>query len=168
VQSALVVLVPEAEILAGAMRARHDPVAAHGMPAHVTVLYPFVPPPLAGDDRAALGALASSMPAFDFALTAVRRFPGVLWLAPEPAAPFVELTRRAVARWPQHPPYAGAHDGLVPHLTVAHGAGALFADLEQSLSAGLPIRGRARSLSLAERDACGRWTIAMQFPFAAR
>ena len=166
-RSALVVLVPDAEELVGSIRARHDPAATSGMPAHVTVLYPFVPPALTGSDRAALHALAASFPASDFVLTAVRRFPGVLWLAPEPAALFVELTRRVVARWPQHRPYAGAHDGDRPHLTVALGPDTLFDELDRPLSAGLPIRSRAASLSLAERDGSGAWKIGSQFPFAA-
>ena len=42
--SAVVVEVPEAEPLVGAWRLRFDPVAALGMPAHVTLLYPFVAP----------------------------------------------------------------------------------------------------------------------------
>jgi hypothetical protein len=39
--TALVILVPEAEALVKAFRERYDPSAAEGMPAHVTVLYPF-------------------------------------------------------------------------------------------------------------------------------
>ncbi|HYN34704.1 MAG TPA: hypothetical protein VES40_18925 [Ilumatobacteraceae bacterium] len=42
-RSALVVLVAEAETLISAHRLRHDPVAARGVPAHVTVLHPFAP-----------------------------------------------------------------------------------------------------------------------------
>src|SRR6266404_9374121 len=44
VESSLVVLVPEAEGLVRSFRDLYDPVAAAGMPAHVTILYPFKPP----------------------------------------------------------------------------------------------------------------------------
>ena len=49
-RTALVIVVTVAEPLVGEVRARYDPVAAHGMPPHVTVLYPFVPPPPSDDD----------------------------------------------------------------------------------------------------------------------
>jgi hypothetical protein len=42
--SALVVLVLEAEASVKPFRDRHDPSAAAGMPAHITLLYPFKPP----------------------------------------------------------------------------------------------------------------------------
>ena len=41
-QTALVVKVPEAEPVVGRWRDRFDPSAARGVPAHVTVLYPFL------------------------------------------------------------------------------------------------------------------------------
>ena len=43
-ESALVILVPEAEALVGSFRDLHDAGAAVGVPAHITVLYPFKPP----------------------------------------------------------------------------------------------------------------------------
>ena len=51
----------------------------------------------------------------------VDRFPRVLYLAPEPAAPFVELTQAIAARWPDHQPYGGEFDSVVPHVTVVNG-----------------------------------------------
>ena len=39
----LVILVPEAESMVKAFRERYDPAAQAGMPAHITLLYPFVP-----------------------------------------------------------------------------------------------------------------------------
>src|ERR1051325_8060387 len=43
-ESALVVLVPEAEVFAKPFRDQYDPSAAAGMPAHITLLYPFKAP----------------------------------------------------------------------------------------------------------------------------
>ncbi len=42
--SALVVEIPTADPVVGGWRATHDPSADHGMPAHITLLYPFRPP----------------------------------------------------------------------------------------------------------------------------
>ena len=43
-ESALVVLVPEAEAVARPFRDRYDASAAAGVPAHITLLYPFKAP----------------------------------------------------------------------------------------------------------------------------
>jgi 2'-5' RNA ligase len=119
-ESALVALVPEAERLIGACRLAHDPSAALGVPAHVTVLYPFkTPEAISSNDLAALQALFAAQPAFDMTLAELRQFPGVLYLAPEPAEPFAVLTSVVVARYPDWPPYGGAFAEVIPHLTLA-------------------------------------------------
>ena len=43
-ESALLVAVPAAEPAVAAHRSRLDTSAAVGVPAHITVLYPFLPP----------------------------------------------------------------------------------------------------------------------------
>ena len=43
-ESGLVLMVPEAESVVRKLRYRFDPAAAAGVGAHITVLYPFVPP----------------------------------------------------------------------------------------------------------------------------
>ena len=119
-QSALAVLVPEAEPLVSHFRLRHDPVASRGMPAHVTVLYPFRDPDsIDADTLRGLRDLFGAMDAFDVVLSESSRFPGVLWLRPEPREPFDYMTRAARDRFPDCPPYGGAIDEPVPHLTVA-------------------------------------------------
>ena len=43
-ETAVLALVPEVEPVVGEHRRRLDPTTAAGVPAHVTVIYPFVPP----------------------------------------------------------------------------------------------------------------------------
>lgn len=167
-ESALLVPVPAAEPLVHAHRLTYDPVAAAGIPAHVTILYPFVPPAeLTTDvDDAVRGALAG-FDAFDFTLTRVRRFDdGVLYLAPEPSGAFIELTTAITRRWPQHPPYGGAFDPIVPHLTVALAEGAPVDALVPELHAGLPITTRAEEVCLMVGREEGIWEVRERFPLA--
>jgi hypothetical protein len=64
----------------------------------------------------------------------IGRFPGVIYLAPEPAVPFVRLTGLIQRRWPSSAPYEGAYDRVVPHVTVTLGdLSAEPATLEQQL-----------------------------------
>ena len=117
-QTALVILVPEAEALVAEHRQRHDPSAAAGVPAHVTVLYPFrsVVDDIAAD---AVGEIAAGVPAFDVVFTTLARFPGeVVYLVPEPAEPFRRLTAATAAAFPDCPPYGGAIVDPVPHHVI--------------------------------------------------
>lgn len=107
-QSALVILVPEAESLVGPFREKYDPSAAVGLRAHITLLYPFKLPDLV--DWGVIDALNKcfecSAP-FAFSLVAIRRFPEVLYLAPEASEPFRLLTLAICDRYPETPPMAG-------------------------------------------------------------
>lgn len=49
-----------------------------------------------------------------------RAVPGVVYLAPKPAALFIAFTQAVVERWPEHQPYGGAYEEIIPHLTVAY------------------------------------------------
>lgn len=75
-ETALIVEVPEVEALVGDWRAKHDPVAARGIPAHVTALFPFVPPgELSETVLDELRYLCSTVQPFDYELVEIDRFP---------------------------------------------------------------------------------------------
>ena len=120
--SALIVRVPEAEDRVGELRLRFDASARLGVPAHITVLFPFMPPHLITQAvlRQAEHALAA-VPSFSFRLQSVARFAATAYLAPEPAAPFVALTAALSHAFPGFAPFHGEHAAVVPHLTVANG-----------------------------------------------
>jgi 2'-5' RNA ligase len=167
-ESALVALVPEAEDLVQPFRDRHDPSAALGVPAHITLLYPFKPPQQIDD--AVLGQLRAGFANFApiaFALASIRRFPDVLYLAPDPAEPFRDLTR-AIWRWhPETPPYGGRWPDIMPHLSVANVASQheldRIADEFALASRGvLPINATASGVSLLEKRG-QRWAIHTTF-----
>jgi hypothetical protein len=104
--------------------------------------------------------------AISFELARVARFPEVAWLAPEPSEPFKALTDLIAARFPDYPPYEGAHDVVIPHLTVAEGGVELQDRVEAALSGQLPIRARADDVAFLFEDDEGLWHDAHRFPFA--
>ena len=151
--TALVVTVPEAEPVVHEWRQRHDPSSATGMPAHVTVLYPWLDERTIDDgvDEALAGVVAAE-PAFDLRLGEIGRFAGTLYLRPDPAEPFRRLTATLAGAWPDHPPYGGAYDDVVPHLTVADGEAEDVLDgVEAALDGFSPITARITSVD--------RWTF---------
>jgi len=159
--SGLIVRVPPAQALVDDLRLRYDEAARLGVPAHITVLFPFVPPERV--DAAVLARVRQALAAiraFDFTLTSVRRFPATAYLAPDPPAPFVALTEALVREFPEHPPFGGEFDSVIPHLTVAHGdadgATAVERELAARLAAHGPVRARCVAVDLYE-NATGRW-----------
>jgi 2'-5' RNA ligase len=122
---------------------------SHGVTPHVTLLVP-APPQL---DEAA-EALAPFR-AFDVVFTGFGRFPGTLWLAPQPSAPFIDMTQALTQRFPDHLPYDGEFEGIMPHLTVAQGEDLDAA--EAALQSRLPLRSRASAVVLFEQIAPDRW-----------
>jgi 2'-5' RNA ligase len=155
-RSALIVPVPEVEPQIGELRLAHDPSAARGAPAHITILFPFFDTEEL--DEAALADLISGFPAFDFELDRVERFPGgATWLHPSPSLPFVDLTAAVFERWPERPPYEGEFDEVIPHLTISE------TPIDVQLQ--LPIAARAREVMLLEEDEpSGRWTARLHLP----
>jgi len=118
--SALVVTVPAAEPLVGSWRSRYDPSAADGMPAHVTVLFPWLATAAVDADvLARLDSLVRKEPSFGLRLAEPARFPSTLYLRPEPDGPFRRLTAAVAETWQDHPPNGGAYADVVPHLTIA-------------------------------------------------
>jgi hypothetical protein len=154
-RTALIVVVPEADEVVGELRMRHDWSAARGVPAHVTVLFPFVD---SDDvDEHSLAEVLAAHPSFDFVLDRVERWDaGIVWLHPEPSRPFEELTAAVRRRWPDHPPYEGTVDVVIPHLTVSETP--IEIDVE------LPIRSRASAVTLIEETPEGNWVTRQAFP----
>jgi 2'-5' RNA ligase len=164
--SAVLIPVPEAESLVGEWRARFD-AAENGVPAHVTLLYPFAPTDgLDQDGVQALRGLLGPAEPFAFALVATSRFPSVLYLRPEPVTPFRSLIDRLVERFPRYPPYGGAFGEPVPHLTVARSDRPdVLDEIDAEVSRGLPVAASAGEAVLMVEDERGIWRVAERFPF---
>ena len=156
--SAVVVHVPEAEPVVGEWRRAHTYDAPRGMPAHVTILYPFVPRTELAEAEPRLAELIAGHEAFEATFARTARFPDVLYLEPEPAERLLRLTEAVAAAWPEHPPYEGAHETVIPHLTVAESDNASLLDsIAAEVEPRLPIHQRVVAASLFVEHDDGRW-----------
>jgi 2'-5' RNA ligase len=166
----LIVEVPEAEAAVARLRERLDASASLGVPAHFTVLFPFMLPEAIGlPVLGQLERLFALVGGFRFQLARTAWFGDeVLWLAPRDPAPFRALTDRVYEAFPAFPPFGGRYSDVVPHLTV--GQGHLVADMraaEESVREHLPIEARAAAVTLmTEQSAGGQWARAARFTLA--
>jgi 2'-5' RNA ligase len=166
-ESAIVLPTPDAEPIVGAWRARHDPSAARGVPAHITLLYPFAPAAAAESELDGLREICGSIGAFTITLTEVRRFPSTAYLHPEPFDELVRITALLTGRWPAYQPYGGAFATVVPHLTFADRASQdVIEQASGAVAARLPIQCAADEAWLMCSDARGTWTRRARLPFS--
>jgi hypothetical protein len=95
-ETVVVVPVPDAEALVGALRRRHTEDGGEGMPAHVTLLAPFVE-----HDRLDVPTFAAELarfPPFHLALRRLARFDGT------PAVLYATRTRAPTTTWSRTSP----------------------------------------------------------------
>ena len=148
------------------------------MPAHVTILSPFINSSHPGMDArsggrvlATVADIVSGMAEFDVRFERVRRWdrsdygPGVVWLQPEPAEPFDDLTRAIWRAFPEAPPYGRVDDGLEAHLTIAIDNPARFDRAMDEAARHVPFDAHVASASLVAERASGVWRTVRRFPF---
>jgi len=160
-ETALICRVPEAEPFISHYRERYDPPARRRVPAHVTILYPFMPPEAVDANVVAqLARVAAGVRCFDFRLRETRRFPVALYLPPQPDDSFAALTNGVHRAFPDYPPFGGKFKVVVPHVTVAHADEEKLCEIEIALrialASGGGVRARCTEMVLIE-DTRGHW-----------
>jgi 2'-5' RNA ligase len=168
-ESALIIPIPEVEPIVGPLRLQYDKAALLGVPAHVTLLYPFRPADAAIAEIEKLKRLCASIEAFSFSFTEVRRFPTTAYLHPDQPERFVQITEALVKLWPDCRPYGGAFADIVPHLTVADKVDIkTLGEVESLLRLQVPIKCVAREVLLITSDEAGIWSAAACFPLSSQ
>lgn len=170
-ESALIVELPDTEYAIGDFRRDHDPVALRGIPAHVTLIYPFRDPDsLTQDVLLKVERTIERHEPFQIRFNSIENFPNAVWLAPEPAINFQRLTQSLVNVFPDCPPYGGKHPEYIPHMTLAQSdetmdVESLSAECKQAIDRRLPISARARAVSLFVSQPEGAWKRVRVFSF---
>ena len=166
-RSALIVPVSEASVVDKWRERSCAAKPSLGVPAHITLLFPFVAAPRTDAELVtSLGALVVASERFEFELREARRFPGVLYLSPAPAGPFIPLTEAILARFPAHPPYGGAFDSIEPHLRSPRGKTPCSTRPRRPCGRSCRIESEAREALLLEEvePAFGRWRVHTRLP----
>jgi 2'-5' RNA ligase superfamily len=164
----LLVPVPEVEPLVAKLRARFDPSARRGLGAHITVLHSDMQSehvdPMAVER---IAAAVSGLAPFDYWITQVDRFPGTLYLAAAPAAPFVLLSERLNAALATSEREEHGREPLIPHVSVVRKSAIddceVEAELRGMLERHAPISCLCKEIVLFENSS-GVWRPVREFP----
>lgn len=134
----------------GAHRIRLDRAAAFGVPAHVTVCFPFKPVALlSAADHERLANACAEVPAFLLRGERTGWFGHeVLYVEPEPADPLVLLVDLVAGLFPEYPIYGGEFAEIVPHLTVGVGEREDLLAVERLVAARLPFEQEVSEVEL--------------------
>jgi 2'-5' RNA ligase len=170
-ETALICRVPEAERYVAHYRQRFDPSARRNVPAHVTVLYPFMSPQdVDAEVLERLAQIARAVPCFEYRLAETGRFPVSLYLAPQPDDFFAALTNAVYGAYPDYPPFDGKFATVVPHVTVAHADEPQLCEIEVELriamASGGAVKARCHEMVLIENSS-GRWEEMHRFALGA-
>ncbi|WP_030759748.1 poly(A) polymerase [Streptomyces sp. NRRL F-2664] len=152
------------------LRRAHDP--AHGRwPAHVNLLFGFVPESAFTEAVPLLARAAAANAPFEVRLEGVHSFgqreEATLWLDPAAAgeAPWQELRRALAERFPGCRSRTGTSGGYTPHLTLGRSADPLRAVRDFEARLGGPVSARVGELAVLSRRGDGpmrvRATVAL-------
>jgi 2'-5' RNA ligase len=120
-ETALLIIPPaKVQTFAYPIRELHDAASFNQVPAHITLLYPFVPPDQVDEAIARLTPLCASFPPFEVVIDSYGRFNDTLFLEPSNPKMILELYKLLIKTFPEYPAYEGEHGPeLRPHLTLA-------------------------------------------------
>ena len=170
-ESVILIPVPDAEFAVRSLREQYDPVCLRGIPAHITVLYPFYAPHLITPDMIhVLEEMFAAVEPFAFDLAFIRTFPNAVYLEPAPREPFIRLTQAVYTAFPDRPPCSGKFPDVNPHLTIAQvgedqDRAQIQAEIEESVADLLPIHAQATKAVLSAQDERGHWTVKKSMNF---
>ena len=134
----LLLMTPEAQSLVDPWRAQHDPAARFGIPAHVTVYTPFLPPEDWQDP--ALSPLEKFLPT-EVTLARLENRPGGLVILAEPDDDLRAITEAVRSSWPTLPPHKRNRPDLAYHMTVVRTANdRVRSDAHEAIAPHLPLR----------------------------
>jgi 2'-5' RNA ligase superfamily len=134
----LLLITPDAESLVGRWRAEHDYAARFGIPAHVTVRTPFLPPERWRDP--AFSLLERFLPT-DVTLARLENRPGGLVIVAEPDEGLREITEAVGLSCSTLPPHKDNRPDLAYHMTVVGTANdRIRSEAAEDIAPHLPLR----------------------------
>src|SRR5579862_1106375 len=115
----MIVAPHEVQSIAVPLLQRFAPDTLTRVPAHLTVLYPFVAYERLDEACDKLREICAKVPPFEVTMAGFGEFPSVIYMTPRNPKPIKQIFNRIYQDFPECPPYRGAFgDDMTPHMTV--------------------------------------------------
>lgn len=162
-------VIVRAQLAPGLERLRRRRVgnAAVGVPAHMTLLHPFIEPEaLRRSVRRTLRDVAAGHHPFDYRQARLAEWPDAIYVAVDPVESFVRLHRDLQAAFPDWPIYGADPDfEFEPHITVADRQGKLEPGVREDPAwRALPHPAHAAAIEVIATRPDGRWRLVWRIP----
>jgi 2'-5' RNA ligase len=121
-ETALLIVPPrDVQVFSFPLREQHDNEAFDkNVPAHLTLLYPFVPPEIVEEAVDKLKLICKAFKPFELTLDRYGSFDDAIFLESSDPEPMIKLHRTLADAFPEYPVYGGDFGAdLHPHLTLA-------------------------------------------------
>jgi hypothetical protein len=119
--SLLIIPPPEVQAFAAPLRLEYAPEVHMQVPAHITLFYPFIPPPEIPTAVTILKSLCNDVAPIKLTLDRYGHFEAIHYLASTHPEPIISLHKMLLSAFPDYVPYQGQYGAeLIPHLTLAH------------------------------------------------
>ncbi|MCL1841383.1 MAG: 2'-5' RNA ligase family protein [Propionibacteriaceae bacterium] len=135
-------MMPAADPVIDRWRQQHDTARQAGVPAHLTLIFPFaLPSAVTDDEMGALRELLVGVQPFTITLDRTDWFGDrVLFLGLADPAPLIGLIHALEAIFPDWLPYGGAFEDVWPHVTMgSDGQVDALREAEAAVASALPI-----------------------------
>jgi 2'-5' RNA ligase len=121
IETALVIVPPKnVQAFAYPLREEYASLSFHQMPAHITLLYPFVSEGEIDPALHILNQVCSHIAPFELTLDCYDRFENVHYLTTSEPDIVIRIQGTLAKAFPDYPLYSGVHGSVfVPHLTLA-------------------------------------------------
>jgi hypothetical protein len=165
-QSGLVLPVSAVDGILDATRRRHPDGTVRDLPAHVSLLYPFLPVEQLDEHvTESLARIFETCIPFDLSFVHCVQKSGFLFLPPEPVIECRRLASALRRQWPDLVPYGGRFGpDPDPHLTIAMCADeARAASIQAETQDRLPVAARMEHAWLVAFE--DQWTVRRTFAF---
>ncbi|HLY27070.1 MAG TPA: 2'-5' RNA ligase family protein [Aggregatilineales bacterium] len=115
----MIVAPHEVQAVAVPLLRRYAPDTLTRVPAHLTILYPFVAYERLDEACAKLVSICAEIAPFEITMEGYGEFPSALYMTPRNPQPIKRVFHRVYRDFPECLPYGGAFgDDLTPHMTV--------------------------------------------------
>ena len=166
-QTAIVIVLDEAPQLEPVRAEFHPDAVAMGIPLHVTLLVPFVPPDEV--DEAELEEFFTQFDGFTLTLTGLATWPGVVYAVPEPRDQLLAIMHALFEKYPDFPPYECQIAEPEPHATLTElepreSLEEVLDGIRARTESLFPLTCGIRDVALLEEYEPDRWRERRRFP----